>query len=129
MKAAGDLAGSIGKLIADGAIGDGHAVIDGGRGRPRLLAGLETHIIQERGLGQVTFPNVAGVMNTLPPANKVQQVVSVGAQGGVRQAANIFAVQVTIDPADSPAGGLLDDTNRTLCVVGGLLVDHAELHG
>jgi len=39
MKAAGDLAGSI---------GDGHTVIDGGRGRPRLLAGLELHIIQER---------------------------------------------------------------------------------
>src|SRR5438445_8345910 len=59
----------------------------------------------------------------------MQQVVSVSAQGGVRQAANIFAVQVTIDPANSLAGGLLDDTNRTMCVVGGLLVDYAELHG
>jgi len=35
MKAAGDLAGSIGELIADGAIGNGNAVIDDGRGRPR----------------------------------------------------------------------------------------------
>jgi len=26
------------------------------------LAGLEAHIIQERGLGQVAFPNIAGVM-------------------------------------------------------------------
>jgi hypothetical protein len=68
-------------------------------------------------------------MNTLPPANKVQQIVSIGAQSGVRQAANIFAIQVTIDPADPAAGGLLDDTNRTLCVMGSLLVDHTELHG
>ena len=116
MKAAGDLTGSVGELVAEGAIGDGDAVIDGGSGRPRLLAGLEAHIIQERRLGKVTFPNVAGVMNALPPANKVQQVVSVDAQGRVRQAADVFAVQVTIDPADLPAGGLLDDTNRTLCV-------------
>ena len=29
MKAARDLAGSIGKLVADGALGDGHAVING----------------------------------------------------------------------------------------------------
>jgi hypothetical protein len=107
MKAAGDLAGSIGKLVADGTIGNSDAVIDDGRGRRRLLAGLEAHIIQERGLGKVAFPNVAGVTNTLPPADKVQQVVSVSAQGGVRQTANIFAVQVTIDPANSLAGALL----------------------
>jgi hypothetical protein len=129
MKTVGDLTGRLRKLIADGAIGDGHAIIDGGRGRLRLLAGLGAHIFQERGLGKVAFSNVAGVTNTLPPADKMQQVVSVSAQGGVRQAANIFAVQVTIDPAHSLAGALLDDTNRTLCVVGGLLVDHTELHG
>ena len=129
MKTVSDLAGSVGELVAEGAIGDGDAVIDGGTGRPRLLAGLEAHIIQERRFGKVTFPNVAGVMNTLPPADKVQQVVSVDAQGRVRQAADVLAVQVTIDPADLPAGGLFDDTNRTLCFVGGLLVDHVELHG
>src|SRR6266576_1001473 len=67
-------------------------------------------------------------MNTLPPTNKVQQVVSIGAQGGVRHATNKFAVQITIDPADLPTIGLPDDTNRTLCVVGGLLMDQAELH-
>src|SRR5260370_29044942 len=108
MKAVSELAGRLGELVADGAIGD--AGIDGGRRRPRLLAGLEAHIIQERGLAKVTFLNIAGVMNTLPPANKVQQIVSIGAQGGVRQAANIFAVQVTIDPAHLPAG-LLNNTN------------------
>jgi hypothetical protein len=84
MKAAGDLTGSLGELVSEGAISDGDAVIDGGRERPRLSAGLEAHIIQQRGLGKVTLPNVVGVMNTLPPAHKMQQVVSVEAQGGVR---------------------------------------------
>src|ERR1041385_2479800 len=129
MKAAGNLAGSIGELVAEGAIGGGDAVIDGERGRPRLLTGLEAQIIQQRGLGKVAFGNVASVMHTLPPANKVQQAVGVTAQGGVGQAADVFAVQVTIDPADLAAGGLLDDTNRTMCVVGGLLVEHTEFHG
>jgi hypothetical protein len=35
MKIAGDLAGSIWELVADGALGDGDAVIDGGRERSR----------------------------------------------------------------------------------------------
>jgi hypothetical protein len=48
MKAASDLAGSIGELVAEGTIGDGDAVIDGGRERPWLSAGLEAHIIEER---------------------------------------------------------------------------------
>src|SRR5215469_3732387 len=128
MKAAGDLAGRPGELVADGALGDGHAVINERRGRPRVLAGLEAHIIQQRGLLKVTFPNVAGVMNTLPPANKVQQVVSVGAQSSVRQTANIFTIQVAIDPANLAAGDLLDDTNRTVSLVGSLLVAHTKLH-
>src|SRR6266705_304335 len=116
MKTVGDLAGSLRELVVDGALGDGDAIIDSGRGRPRLLAGLEAHIFQERGFDKVAFANVAGVMNTLPPADKVQQVVGVDAQARVCQTANIFAIQITIDPANLAAGALLDDTNRTLCV-------------
>ena len=69
MKAAGHLAGSLGELVVNGAIGDGDAVIDEGRGRLAWLTGLEAHIVQEGGLGQITFSNVCGVMNTLPPAH------------------------------------------------------------
>jgi hypothetical protein len=36
MKAASNLAGSVRKLVTQGAISDGDAVIDGGTGRPRL---------------------------------------------------------------------------------------------
>src|SRR6516164_3382658 len=129
MKAAGHLAGSLGELVVNGTIGDGDAVIDEGRGGPRLLTGLEAHILQERGFGQVPFSDVCGVMNTLPPAHEVQQVVGVSAQRGVRQATNIFAIQVTIDPGDLALSGVLDDTKWTLCVMGSLPMDHAELHG
>ena len=83
MKAVGDLAGGIRELVADGAIRDRNAVIDGGTGRPGLPAGLEPDVIQERRFGKVPFRNVAGVMSTLPPLDKVQQVVRIDAQGFV----------------------------------------------
>jgi hypothetical protein len=72
MKAWGDLTGRLGKLVAEGAIGDGDSRINCGSGRSRLKAGLEPHIIQERRFGEILFCNVAGVMNTRPPAEKVQ---------------------------------------------------------
>ena len=37
MKAAGDLAGSIGELVTEGAIGDGDAVIDGGSRKAEVV--------------------------------------------------------------------------------------------
>jgi hypothetical protein len=67
-------------------------------------------------------------MDTLPPANKVQQVESVDAQGFVRQTANIFAVEIMIDPANLPAGLLFDHANWALSSVGGWLLDDVELH-
>jgi hypothetical protein len=62
MKTAGDLAGSLGELVVNGPIGDGDTVIDEGRGRPAWLTGLEAHILQQRGLAKVIFPNVVGVI-------------------------------------------------------------------
>src|SRR5207244_6123525 len=122
-------AGGAGELVAQGAVREGYTIVDGGSGRPRLSAGLEPHIIQERRFGEVAFDDVAGVMNTLPPADKMQEVVSVGAQRLVRQAANVLAVQETIDPADLAAGGLLDNANGTLSIAGCERVDQMELHG
>src|SRR6266581_257775 len=88
----------------------------------------KAQVIQQSRLGEVRLCDVAGVMRTLPPANKVQQVVSVDAQTRVGQAADILAVQVTIDPTDSEAGGLLYHLNRAVCVHCGLVEDHVELH-
>ena len=54
----------------------------------RLLAGLESHIVEQGRFGESIFGDRIGVVNTLPPAEKVQQVVRITAQGGVGQAAN-----------------------------------------
>ena len=74
----------VGELVAKGTIGDADADIDGGAGKRRLVVTLELQIIQECRFRQVTFDDISGVMKTLPPANKVQQAVSAGAQTGIR---------------------------------------------
>src|ERR1017187_9086166 len=129
MKAAGDLAGSIGELVPEGAVGGGDAGIDRRAGRSRVLSGLKSDVIQQHGFGKVTFRNVTGMVNTRPPADKVQQVVSVEPQALVRQAAHVLAIQVTIDPTDFVARLLFDNANWTLCSAGGLLIDKMKFHG
>lgn len=54
------------------------------------------------------------MMKSLPSANKVQQSESATAQSGVRQAADLLTVEVTIDLADLPAGFMLDHAKGTL---------------
>ena len=46
MKAAGDLAGSIGELVTEGTVGRGDAGVDRGAGRARVLSGLKSDVIQ-----------------------------------------------------------------------------------
>jgi hypothetical protein len=129
MKASGNLARSVREVVTKGAVDDGGAVVDRGGGWPWLLAGLEAHILQQSRFAEVVFGNVAGVMDTVPPTKKMQQLMCIDAQGRISQAANILAVQETIDPGDLAACGLLDNANWTLPVAGGALVDHMELHG
>ena len=85
---------------------------------------LELQIIRECRFGKVSCANISGVMKTLPPANKVQQVVSPGTQGSVRQPADILVIEVAIDPANLLTSFLLDHTNRALCGVGNLRANH-----
>src|SRR5260370_4513118 len=63
-----------------------------------------------------------------PPAQEVQQVHSIAAQGGFRQAAHTFAIQETIDPFHFATHRLLDDAKWASCVAGVLRVDHLEGH-
>jgi hypothetical protein len=93
------------------------------------LGRLESHVIQQGRFGEIAFGNGRGVMNTLPPADKVQQFVSIEAQSVVRQPANIFTVQEAIDPIDAAARGLFDDAKRTLSVAEVAIANHMELHG
>jgi hypothetical protein len=69
------------------------------------------------------------MVKTRPPADKVQQVVSIESQALIREAAYVLAIQVTIDPTDSVARLLFDNANWTLCPAGGLLIGNVKLHG
>ena len=115
MKAMRNLAGRIGELVADGAIGTSDAVVDGGGRRRRLPAGLETHVIEQSRFGEILLRHVAGVMNTLPPAHEVQQAVRIAVQALVCESTDILAVQVAINPTDATTGVLLDHLNRAVC--------------
>src|SRR5271157_2367496 len=128
LKAASPRVGGVGELVAKSAIGHRDTVIDGGTGKGRLVAALKLQVVEERRLRQVAFHHVTGVMKALPPANKVQQAVSAATQTSVGQAADILAVQETIDPANLPAAFVLDHAKRTLSWVGGLRADDVEPH-
>src|SRR5471030_109530 len=69
------------------------------------------------------------MVNTRPPTDKMQQVVSVETQALVRQAAHVLAIQVTIDPTDFVARLLFDNANWALCSAGGLRIDKMKFHG
>ena len=52
-----NLPGSVREGGAQGAIGDGHALVDGGSGEGWLLCGLKAHVIEQSGLGERLFDN------------------------------------------------------------------------
>jgi hypothetical protein len=89
---------------------------------------LESEIIQQRGFGEIAFQDLATVVETGPPADKVQQVVSIKAQAPVRQATYILAVQITIHPANLSASRLFNDADWALGGAGSLAIDDLELH-
>src|SRR5450432_1031295 len=129
LKTWSNLTGSAREDGVQRAIRNSDALVDGGAGELGLLTGLESHIIQQGGLGERIFGNRIGVMNTLPPTDKVQQVLCIASEREVRHATEAFEIQIAIDPFDLAAGGLLDDAKRAACVIGGRLVNDAELHG
>src|ERR1019366_7091963 len=67
-------------------------------------------------------------VNTLPPPEKVQQLVRICSQGGVGQTAKGFVVEVLVDPVNLTAGRLFDNPVRASHMVVGGLVKHAEGH-
>src|ERR1035437_4408577 len=129
MKPVRYLTGSVGELVAEGAIGGSDAVVDGGGRRCRLLAGLKAHVIEQGRFGEIRSEDVAGMMSALPPAHEVQQAVCIAVQALVCKTADILTVQEAVDPSDSPAGRLIYHLNRAVCARWGLLANDAELHG
>jgi len=114
---------------AQGAIHNGHALVDGTAGELAWLTGLESHIVQQCRFGECTFVDRVGVMNTLPPTEKVQQLVRITFQGIICQAAQGLVIEILIDPVNLTSGGLHDDAIRASCLIVGGLVDHTKRHG
>jgi hypothetical protein len=122
------LVGRVRKGDTQGTIDDGNALIDGGTGQLAFLTGLESYIVQQRRLGEGIFDDDVSVVNTLPPPEKVQQLVRISSQGGVGQAAEHLVVEILVDPVNLTAGGLFDNAIRASHMVVGRLVNHAEGH-
>src|SRR4030095_6609270 len=99
-----DLTRGARKGSAQGAIDDGTTLVDGAPRQLAFLAGLESHIVEQRRFGEIVFGDHIGVVNTLPPAKEVQQLVCVGSQSGVGQTAKGFVVEVLVDPVNLTAG-------------------------
>jgi len=74
------------------AIDDGNALVDRGARQLAFLAGLESYIVEQCRFGEGVFGDLIGVVNTLPPAEKVQQRVRIGSQSCVGQTAKSFVV-------------------------------------
>src|SRR5215831_10155009 len=75
LKRRSDLTGGARKGDAEGAIDDGNTLIDSSARQLAFLAGLESHIVEQRRLAESVFGDLIGVVNTLPPPEKVQQRV------------------------------------------------------
>jgi hypothetical protein len=128
LKLGSNLTGSAREGGAQGAIRDGNALVDRGAGELGLLAGLESHVVQQGGFGERIFGNGIGAMNIFLPTDKAQQVLRITAEREVGHAAEAFEIQIAIDPIDLAARGLLDDPIGAACVIGGRLVNHTKSH-
>src|SRR5512132_241072 len=120
--------GRVRKGDAQGTIDDGNALIDCGAGQLALLTGLESHVVQHSRFGEGLFGDHVSVVNALPPTEKVQQLVRIGSQGGIGQAAEHFVVEVLVDPINLTASGLFNDAIRAAHMVVGGLVNYTEGH-
>ena len=112
------------RLIA----GRGLPMIDSGARQLAFLAGLESHIIEQRRFGESIIGDLIGVVHTLPPSEKMQQRVRVGSQSCVGQTAKGFVIEVMVDPVDLTAGRLFDDAIRAADMVVRALGNYAERH-
>src|SRR2546427_946335 len=95
----------------------------------RFLTGLESHIVQQCRFGECIFVDRVSVVNALPPAEKVQQLMRIGFEGDIRQAAKGLVIEILIDPVDLAPRLSHDDAVRAPCLVGGRLMKNTKGHG
>src|SRR5262245_15516145 len=113
---------------AEGAIDDGNTLIDSSARQLAFLAGLESHIVEQRRLAESVFGDLIGVVNTLPLPGKVQQRVSHRFAELRRPDDEGFRNRGMVDPLDLTAGGLFDDPIRAADMVVRWLGNYAEGH-
>ncbi len=118
LKPGSNLPRSIREHGTQGAIDNGNALVDGTAGQLALLTGLESHIVQQCRFGECIFVDCVCVMNTLPPTEKVQQLVRISFQGIIRQAAKGLVIEILIDPVNLASCRLHDDAIRASCLAG-----------
>src|SRR5258708_9278761 len=90
---------------------------------------MESHIAQQCRFGECIFVDRVGVVNALPPAEKVQQLMRIGFEGDIRQAAKGLVIEILIDPVDLAPRLSHDDAVRAPCLVGGRLMKNTKGHG
>src|ERR1700734_761283 len=89
-----------------------------------LLTRQESHIIEQCRFREGIFSDRVRAMNTLPPTEKVQQLVGIALQGMISEAANGLVIEVLIDPVNLTSCCLHDHAVRTSRgVVRGLVVN------
>ena len=88
----------------------------------------KSHIVEQCRFGESIFGDLIGVVNTLPPAEKVQQLVRVGSQSSVGQTAKGFVIEVLVDPFNLTAGRLLDNAVRAADMIVRRLGNYTECH-
>ena len=106
----------LGELVAEGAIGDGDAGVDGGTGRPGCRPDSKRRYSSS--VDSVRSRSKRRRFHgCLPTSGQSAAVVRVEAQTSVGQAAHVLTIQIAINPAHLSAGGLFDNANRTLRVL------------
>jgi hypothetical protein len=71
LKARRDRGSRIGKQMSQSTLHDPYAAVDGIRGGPRFLAGLEANVVQKGRAGESLLGDGVGLVNVRPPANEV----------------------------------------------------------
>ena len=109
-------------------IDHGDALVDRRSRAGWLLAGLESDVLEQDGVGERIRRDCAGVMDAFPPAEKVKQDMCVTSNGEGGQAAETFQVEVTVCPLHLAAGGLFDDAEGAASGIDGGLLHDMESH-
>src|SRR5262249_7885745 len=113
---------------AQSAIDHSDALVDRGSGEGGLLAGLESDVIGQGGIGDGIQRDRPGMVKAFPPAKEVKQDIRVTSNRERSQAAEAFHIEITVHPIDLSAGGLLDDAEGAAGGIGGGLVEDSEAH-